>query len=165
MSTLIADREPRSSRSEVPAGQVRHHEKPALVFDTDDTTLWTYDMEVAAMHFNFDPTLQNVWVQNKMFPATPGMVAFVNKAAATGLHRLRADRPQRQPEGRHHRTISPTVGYTAFTLLDNVLHEVDRQRGSQQPSYITCAAASCTTVEYKAGTREAHREVSATPSC
>src|SRR3954463_10127059 len=24
---------------------VRHHRKPAIVFDADDTTLWTYDME------------------------------------------------------------------------------------------------------------------------
>ena len=36
------------------------HQKPAIVFDADDTTLWTYDMEVAEMHFNFDPALQDV---------------------------------------------------------------------------------------------------------
>src|SRR6478736_579414 len=63
----------------------RRGEKPALVFDVDDTTLWTYDMEVAAMHFNFDPALQNVWVQDQRFPATPGMVAFVNKAEDMGF--------------------------------------------------------------------------------
>ena len=44
---------------------VRHHRKPAIVFDADDTTLWTYDMEDGAMHFNFDPTLQNEWVQDQ----------------------------------------------------------------------------------------------------
>ncbi|WFR66604.1 hypothetical protein P9139_17925 [Curtobacterium flaccumfaciens] len=35
---------------------VRRGEKPAIVLDADDTTLWTYDMEVADMHFVFDPT-------------------------------------------------------------------------------------------------------------
>ena len=52
----------------------KHHTRPAIVFDADDTTLWTYDMEDAAMHFNFDPALQDVWVQDQSFPATPSMV-------------------------------------------------------------------------------------------
>ena len=34
--------------------------KPAIVFDADDTTLWTYDMEDRDMQFVFDPVLQNV---------------------------------------------------------------------------------------------------------
>src|SRR4051812_9510130 len=63
---------------------IRHHQKPAIVFDADDTTLWTYDMEVNAMHFTFDPALQDVWVQDQRFPATPAMVAFVTKAADIG---------------------------------------------------------------------------------
>ena len=46
-------------------------EKPAVVFDADDTTLWTYDMEDAAMHFNFDPALQDEWVQGKKFRRCP----------------------------------------------------------------------------------------------
>ena len=47
------------------------HRKPAIVFDADDTTLWTYDMEDKAMGFNFDPALQDDWVQDQLFPATP----------------------------------------------------------------------------------------------
>ncbi|WP_235503595.1 hypothetical protein, partial [Aeromicrobium sp. Root344] len=35
--------------------EIRQGKKPAIVFDADDTTLWTYDMEVAGMHFTFDP--------------------------------------------------------------------------------------------------------------
>src|SRR5690242_16789753 len=42
----------------------------AVVFDADDTTLWTYDMEDGAMHFNFDPVLQGQWVKDGLFPAT-----------------------------------------------------------------------------------------------
>src|SRR5829696_5264993 len=58
--------------------------KPGIVLDTDDTTLWTYDMEDAAMHFNFDPALQNQWVQEQRFPAVPAMADFVDKAAKMG---------------------------------------------------------------------------------
>ncbi len=63
----------------------RHHERPAIVFDADDTTLWTYDMEDAAMHFNFDLALQDTFVQGQRFPATPSMVGFVNRAARMGF--------------------------------------------------------------------------------
>ena len=43
----------------------KHHRKPAIVFDADDTMLWTYDMEDAAMHFDFDPALQDAWVSGQ----------------------------------------------------------------------------------------------------
>src|SRR6478672_13613287 len=61
---------------------VRAGSKPAVVFDADDTTLWTYDMEVADMQFVFNPARQDYWVQNKLFPATPTMVDLVNEADA-----------------------------------------------------------------------------------
>ena len=54
------------------------------MLDVDDTTLWNYDMEDGAMHFDYDPTLQNTWVQEQKFPAVPGMVEFVDKAAKLG---------------------------------------------------------------------------------
>ena len=56
--------------------------EPAIVFDADDTTLWTYDMEDAAMHFVFDPALQDVWVQDQSFPATPSMVELREQGAS-----------------------------------------------------------------------------------
>ena len=130
---------------------VRQGEKPALVFDADDTTLWTYDMEVADMHFNFDPARQDVWVQEQRFPATPGMVELRQHGRSDGVHGLRAHRPQRQPEGRHGGNLAK-VGLHRLPG-GPLLHEVDRL-GTQQPAYITCAAAKCTTVEYKAGTRK-----------
>jgi hypothetical protein len=58
--------------------------QPAVVFDADDTTLWTYDMEDGAMKFVFDPVLQGTWVTGRLFPATPGMAALVKAAAAAG---------------------------------------------------------------------------------
>ena len=74
MNSIIA-RETAKLKPTYDAG-VRHHEKPAIVFDADDTTLWTYDMEVGDMHFNFNPAEQDVWVQDQRFPATPAMVAL-----------------------------------------------------------------------------------------
>lgn len=131
---------------------VRQGEKPALVFDADDTTLWTYDMEVADMHFNFDPARQDVWVQEQRFPATPGMVSFVNTAAAMGFTVFGLT-------GRNDNQKAATVanlakvGYTAFPE-DRFYTKWTGVGSSQQPAYITCAAAKCTTVEYKAGTRK-----------
>ena len=59
-------------------------DQPAVVFDADDTTLWTYDMEDGAMKFVFDPVLQGTWVTQHLFPATPGMIGLVKAAAAAG---------------------------------------------------------------------------------
>ena len=127
-------------------------EKPAIVFDADDTTLWTYDMEVADMHFTFNPAEQDVWVQDQRFPATPSMVSFVNTAAAMGYSVFGLT-------GRNDNQKAATlgnlakVGYTPFTT-DNFYTKWTGVGASVQPSYITCAAASCTTVEYKALTRK-----------
>jgi len=126
--------------------------KPAIVFDADDTTLMTYDMEDGAMHFNYNPALQDVWVQNKMFPATPGMVDFVRAAKNAGFTIFGVT-------GRNDDQKRATVenlsddGYTGFTL-DRFYTKWTGVGDSQQPSYITCATAKCTTVEFKAGTRK-----------
>ena len=101
----------------------KQHKRPAIVFDADDTTLWTYDMEDAAMHFNFDPALQDVWVQDKRFPATPSMVKFVNQARERAS-RSSADRPQRRPEEGHHQ--EPPQGRLPGVQQAHLLHQVDR---------------------------------------
>jgi predicted secreted acid phosphatase len=127
-------------------------EKPAIVFDADDTTLWTYDMEVADMHFTFNPAEQDIWVQDQRFPATPSMVSFVNTAAAMGYSIFGLT-------GRNDNQKAATlgnlakIGYTPFTT-DNFYTKWTGVGASVQPSYITCATTSCTTVEYKALTRK-----------
>ncbi|WP_446666022.1 HAD family acid phosphatase [Flexivirga sp. B27] len=129
-----------------------HGKKPAIVFDADDTTLMTYDMEDAAMHFNFDPALQDVWVQGQKFPATPAMVGFVKAAEKMGFTIFGLT-------GRNDDQKAATVanlkkvGYTGFTT-DRFYTKWTGKGDSQQPSYIKCATAKCTTVEYKAGTRK-----------
>ncbi|MEO7058472.1 MAG: HAD family acid phosphatase [Lapillicoccus sp.] len=131
---------------------VRRGQKPAIVFDTDDTTLMTYDMEVADMHFTFDPVEQDVWVKDERFPATPGMVDFVKLAARTGFTVFGLT-------GRNDDQKDATVGnlwkvgYTSFTKA-RFFTKWTGVGSSQQPGYITCVAVKCTTVEYKAGTRK-----------
>ncbi|WP_413601532.1 HAD family acid phosphatase [Curtobacterium sp. Curtsp57] len=131
---------------------VRKGEKPAIVLDADDTTLWTYDMEVADMHFVFDPAEQDVWVQDQRFPATPSMVGLVNTASAMGFTVFGLT-------GRNDDQKAATVanltkvGYQGFSS-DHFFTKWTGVGTSQQPSYITCATASCTTVEYKAQTRK-----------
>ena len=124
--------------------------KKAIVLDADDTTLWTYDMEDAAMHFNFDPALQDVWVQEKKFPATPSMVAYVNAVQAKGYAVFGLTGRSSAQEDATLTNLS-TLGYTGFTNADFFTKWV---APADQPAYVTCATAKCTTVEYKANTRK-----------
>jgi predicted secreted acid phosphatase len=127
------------------------HQNPAVILDADDTNLWTYDMEVAAMHFNFDPVLQNEWVQDQRFPATPSMVALeqaVQKAGCTVIGLTGRNDDQKAA------TLGnlAAVGYTGFTA-QNYYTKWTGVGASQQPAYIHCATAKCTTIEYKSQTR------------
>jgi hypothetical protein len=94
---------------------IRLGEKPAIVFDSDDTTLMTYDMEVGC--------------------AVIGLTGRNDNQKAVTL---------------------ANVGYTGFTAA-NYYTKRTGVGASQQPSYIKCATASCTTIEYKSQTR-AHVE-------
>jgi len=153
MTSILA----KASRELKPAYDraVRHHEKPAIVFDADDTTLWTYDMEVGDMHFNYNPAEQDVWVQGEKFPAVPGMVALEKAVRAAGCTVIGlTGRNDNQKDA----TLGnlAAVGYVGFTP-ENYYTKWTGVGASQQPSYIHCAAASCTTIEYKSQTR-AHVE-------
>ncbi|MEO6996999.1 MAG: HAD family acid phosphatase [Terracoccus sp.] len=131
---------------------VKEGKKPAIVLDADDTTLWTYDMEVHDMKFVFDPTLQNEWVQDQRFPATPGMVRLVNEARAMGFAIFGLTG---RNNGQKAATVAnlAKVGYRGFTPQ----HYFTKWRSTDPiPAYMAgkCVTmAACTTVEYKAGTR------------
>ena len=138
----------------------KRHQNPAVVFDADDTTLMTYDMEDAAMHFNFDPALQNTFVQEERFPATPGMISVVRSAARHGckivgltgrnntqrtatldnLAKFYFDTSTGQP------LFRSQYYFTKFTSTDT------------PPAYVDCAqdsdATKCSTIEYKSSTRK-----------
>jgi predicted secreted acid phosphatase len=134
-------------------------EKPAVVFDADDTTLWTYDMEDGAMHFNFDPALQNTWVQEGRFPATPKMPGVVAAAAKAGCRIVgltgrnnaqrvaTLDNLARLYHDRHGNPWFKSAYYfTKWTSSDT------------PPAYVDCGLdgnpASCSTIDYKASTRK-----------
>lgn len=146
----IVDREERKLEQRFRQAK-RHGEKPALVFDADDTTLWTYDMEAGAMNFVYDPALQDQWVQDERFPATPGMVALVNAAQHAGCTIIGlTGRNDDQKAATVQNLIN--VGYNGFTK-DDYFTKWTGKGDSQQPGYISCAEAKCTTIEYKSQTR------------
>ena len=123
----------------------------AIVFDADDTTLWTYDMEDNLMHFNFDPALQATWVFGKLFPATPGMVDFVAAVEAKGYAIFGITGRRAVQEDATVENLQD-VGYTAFDN-ENFYTKWNEPQATNKPSYVACVA-TCTTVEYKANTRK-----------
>ena len=137
------------------AYQTSQGRRPAIILDADDTTLWTYDMEDGAMKFNFDPALQNQWVQDELFVQTPYMprlVAAATRAGCTvvGLTGRNDDQKAATIDNLNKiygGAFDPNLYFTKWTGVGD----------SQQPSYVTCAAAKCTTIEYKSQTR-AHVE-------
>jgi hypothetical protein len=120
-------------------------EKPAMVFDIDDTTLLTYDMEVGAYDYDFDRATKNSWIRTAKFAAVPGMVAYVEAAASVGFTIFGLTGRALETKQGTLRNLRK-VGYTAFSS-DKLYTKRDR-------SYIQCAKATCTTVEYKAYTRK-----------
>jgi predicted secreted acid phosphatase len=123
----------------------------AIVLDVDDTTLWNYDMEDGALHFDYDPAVQNTWVQEQRFPAVPGMPGFVDMAAKLGYTVFGVTGRTDTQEAATLANLTKAGYGTTFTA--DTLY-TKWSGASPQPSYITCATASCTTVEYKAGTRK-----------
>src|SRR6478752_896000 len=142
----------RASLKRTYAAAERAGTKPAIVFDADDTTLWTYDMEVADMKFVFNPTRQDYWVQNRLFPATPSMVSFVNRAEAMGFTIFGLTGRNNGQKAATLQNLAD-VGYHGFTA-DRYF---TKWRSSDPiPAYMAGKClnmAACTTVEYKANTR------------
>ncbi len=121
--------------------------KPALIFDVDDTTLNTYDYEVATS-FAYSPTSNATFVNDGAFPAVFGMPALVDWANSSGYTVFFiTGRPESQRAATAANLAS--VGYTAPV---DATHLYLKQ--PTPPAYLQCAAApTCTTIEYKSGTR------------
>jgi predicted secreted acid phosphatase len=120
--------------------------KPAVVFDIDDTLLNTYDYTVAEQ-FGFDSASNAIWINNAAFPAVFFMPQLVTFAADHGYAVFFiTGRPQSQTAA----TITDltTAGYAAPPAGHLFL------KPTTPPAYLHCAKApSCTTIEYKSGTR------------
>ena len=121
--------------------------KPAVVFDIDDTLLSTYDYTLAEQ-FGYDSATNQVWIDDAAFPAVfymPQLVAFAAKHGYSIFYIT--GRPQSQTAA----TVKDltSAGYTAPAVGHLFL------KPSAPPSYLHCAAApTCTTTEYKSGTRK-----------
>ena len=132
---------------------------PAAVFDADDTTLWTYDMEDGDMKFVFNPTRQADWVTNKWFPATPGMVDLVQAAEEAGCRIFGlTGRGSSQEDA----TIANLTEQGYVDGADAPLFTADdyftKPPITDLPPWLDCSvdgnASSCSTIEYKSQTRQ-----------
>jgi predicted secreted acid phosphatase len=121
--------------------------KPAVVFDIDDTLLNTYDYTLAEQ-FGYSSATNLVWIDDAAFPAVFYMPQLVSFAAAHGYSVFYiTGRPQSQTAA----TIKDltSAGYSAPAAGHLFL------KPAVPPSYLHCAAApTCTTTEYKSGTRK-----------
>lgn len=142
------------------AQAVKEGKRPAAVFDADDTTLWTYDMEDGAMNFAFTPAKQQAWFDQHQMPATPGMVDLVKQLHGAGCEIIGLTG---RNNGQKDYTIKnlTDVGYqdaSGAPLFKSDLYFTKFRASDPMPEYLNsfCDAKKhkCTTVQFKAGTRE-----------
>jgi predicted secreted acid phosphatase len=141
--------------------------QPAVVFDADDTTLWTYDMEDGAMKFVFDPVLQGTWVTGHLFPAVPGMTALVRAAAAAGCTVFgltgrgasqQADTIANLTEKGYVDAASKPLFTAAHYFTKGTVTVSNSNASIPTQPWVDCGSDTvCSTIEYKSGTR-AHIE-------
>lgn len=139
----------------------------AIVLDVDDTTLTTWNYEIAS-NWAYNPTTNAAYVTGQLFPATPGMVDLVKKAAAQGYAVFYlTGRPAAQEAATLGNLtadgIGVDAGYPAPTTLKNGEDGLfTKPAVADYPDYLKAACAgdpngSCTTIHYKSATR-AHIE-------
>ncbi|WP_405581343.1 HAD family acid phosphatase [Streptomyces sp. NBC_01190] len=132
------------------AGSGGHGKKPAIVLDVDDTSLLTYNYELE-VGFNYTPASNQAYLDTKNMPAVFGMDTLANWASAHGITVFWITGRGESQRADTVRNLS-AVGYqatpdTAHLYLKNT---------ATPPAYLACGA-TCTTIEYKSGTR-AHIE-------
>jgi hypothetical protein len=148
----------------------RHHHRhgqPAIVLDVDDTTLATWNYEVFS-NWAYNPTTNADFVLGQKFPAVPGMVDMVSRAAAEGYAIIYlTGRPAVQEPATLGNLTADGVGVDAgypapTTLNDGEDGLFTKPAVADYPDYLKAACAgdpngSCTTSHYKTATR-AHIE-------
>jgi hypothetical protein len=129
------------------------HGRLAIILDVDDTTLVTYNFEIA-VNFVFNPVTQAEYVNGERFREVFGMPALANWAAAHGITVFFLT-------GRNHAQRDGTAGNltkVGFTVPVDETHLYLKYLATDTsfPAYLPCAP-TCTTTEYKSLTR-AHIE-------
>ena len=144
-------------------GAWHHHwspKKPAIVLDVDDTTLTTWNYEIAS-NWAYNPDTNGAFVVGQKFPATPGMVAMVKKAAAEGYAIFFiTGRPTSQYDATLGNLGKDGVGVDAG--YPDPVALFTKPAVADYPDYLKAACKNdpdgkCTTIHYKAATR-AHIE-------
>lgn len=139
----------------------------AIVLDVDDTTLATWNYEIYS-NWAYNPGTNGNFVNDELFPAVPGMVDMVNEAKAEGYAIIFiTGRPATQEAATlGNLTDSDSVGldagYPAPTPLEGGEDGLfTKPAVADYPDYLETACAvevaaghSCTTIHYKAATRE-----------
>ena len=145
----------------------------AIVLDVDDTTLATWNYEIFS-NWAYNPTTNATYVTGQLFPAVPGMVDMVKKAAQKGYAIIWiTGRPATQEAATLGNLTSDGVGVDAGYPIPTALNDgedglftkppIDNNYAAY-PDYLKAACAdeiaagkSCTTIHYKSATR-AHIE-------
>jgi hypothetical protein len=139
----------------------------AIVLDVDDTTLATWNYEVAS-NWAFNPTTNGQFVTAQSFPPVPGMVELATQAAAEGyaIFYLTGRGAAQEPATLGNLTadgVGVDAGYPAPTTLNDGEDGLfTKPAVADYPDYLQQACAgdpngSCTTIHYKSATR-AHIE-------
>ncbi|MFE1993362.1 HAD family acid phosphatase [Streptomyces parvulus] len=129
----------------------RHHAKPAIVFDIDDTLLLSLDYE-KKNNYGYDGATWAAYVDRADRPAVPGSPALVRYAERKGVevfYNSGLGEDQRDAAVLNLKRVGVDVNLdAAHMFLKDKAHP---------PSYLAhCATPGtwkCTTVQYKAGTR------------
>ena len=139
----------------------------AIVLDVDDTTLNTWNYEIAS-NFAFNATTNGQFVTSQLFPPVYGMVDLVTKAETEGyaIFFLTGRGSTQEADTLGNLTadgIGVDAGYPKpTTLTDGEDGLFTKPAVADYPDYLKTACAAdpggkCTTIHYKAATR-AHIE-------
>jgi hypothetical protein len=124
----------------------------AVLFDIDDTTLNTYNFEIAT-NFAFNATVNAAYVNSAAFPAVPGMPQLVNYAVSKNYTILfLTGRPESQRAG----TVInlANAGYPSVPANHLILKDYS-PTGTDAPWLSGAACApTCTTIQYKSLARK-----------
>jgi hypothetical protein len=147
-------------RSRADHGARPSHARKAILLDVDDTSLNTYNYEIASS-FVYNPVANGVFVDQAAFPEVFGMPALARKARTLGYRVLfLTGRPEAQRPG-----TEANLTKVGFPVVSTKVFLKD----DAGQSWITCdtaytrydvdrtAAPSCSTIERKSQTR-AHIE-------
>jgi predicted secreted acid phosphatase len=154
------------------ASRARHHHGKvlalkAIILDVDDTTLATWSYEIFS-NWAFNPTTNATFVTEQRFPAVPGMVDMVKKAADRGYAIIfLTGRPALQEAATLGNLTADNVGVDAGYPQPTILNDGEdglftKPAVADYPDYLKAACAgdpngSCTTQHYKTAVR-AHIE-------